>query len=203
MHILNGEMFRAEEARIHGHLFENPRMGIPRGIYWALFVQFEPVSLDSEEWPSSLGCEWIEWPIRRWEELDGREVTVTKTSEGTEASLYLFNQHQQLKSLQASLTYTRDNRFRIDFDATLDAMDANGDVVPNLAVGGQTEAEFQGIIIVPGNSWPKPDTPDAAIELLAPFVDLSAYEEPRFDRFRWIVAPRMADNSGQDLTDLG
>ena len=94
MHILNGEMFRAEEARIHGHLFENPRMGIPRGIYWALFVQFEPVSLDSEEWPSSLGCEWIEWPIRRWEELDGREVTVTKTSEVSTAG---FGRNQAAK----------------------------------------------------------------------------------------------------------
>lgn len=36
--------FKAETAEISGHLFENPRMGVPRGICWSCNVDFAPIS---------------------------------------------------------------------------------------------------------------------------------------------------------------
>ena len=113
MATIDGSAFQAVGGQIYGHLFENRSVGIPRAVYWACTIEFAPLYIDGEDWPSSLLCEWIRWPIRDWRQLSGHMFTAAKDQTHPEASLYLFAQHQPVTSIMLSLGHRHNERFNV------------------------------------------------------------------------------------------
>ncbi|MGC4119383.1 MAG: hypothetical protein QM765_33415 [Myxococcales bacterium] len=81
---------------IYGHLFENPKVGADRGLYWAISVPFEKLDLGDEEARPLLQCEWLTWPVGRWQELAGKTLALVKDPKRVEASFYVHD-HSNLE----------------------------------------------------------------------------------------------------------
>jgi hypothetical protein len=60
----------------------------------------------------------------------------------------------------------------------------------NIPVALSCELDFSGVIVVPNNLEPKPaDAPQARITV-EPFLNTAELQQPRWDRFRYLLAPR-------------
>ena len=183
---------RPVSGAIYGHLFENMRVGVPRGVYWACSIEFAPLIAEGQEWPVSFAFEWIRWPVRRWQQLDGCSISASHEQEDVEASLYLFAEHQTTKEVQLSLQHKHADRFDVQVRMCLEVSGLSGDRARDVVIEARVEALLEGLIIVPDNLSPKPRDAQEALRALAPFADISTYQEPRFDRFRWVLAPKVA-----------
>lgn len=180
----------AVSGEIYGHLFENPRAGVARNVYWACNIEFGPtMDADGGKWPCTMLCEWIVWPVRHWRELDGMSLAQCSDPLNVEASLYFFSAHQPLTDLTLSLRHLRDDRFRLAGQLTADLDDLEGQTLRGVRASFDVEAQLQGIILVPGSLTPKANTDVEASRVLAEFADPSAYEGPRRDDFRWLFRP--------------
>jgi hypothetical protein len=40
-------------GKIYAHVFENTRTGVPRNLFWGLYVAFEAVRIDGDDWDCS------------------------------------------------------------------------------------------------------------------------------------------------------
>jgi len=177
----------------YAHLFENPKMDVPRNLYWGFEIDFEPLIVEDEEWSANILCEWIQWPIRHWQQLQDCTVETSSRPDGVESSLYVFSMHQPAKEFRLSLHHRQADRFDLRFNMVLDVQDLEGLSIRNVSVAGSVDAQFQGLIVVPVNISPKPKDAEQVLRALEPFADLTAYEPPRFDKFRWLLAPRIHD----------
>lgn len=189
--------FKAEKAEISGHLFENPSVGVPRGIYWSCSVDFAPIpdSLESEDdgegWPCTLLCDWITWPIRSWRDIDGLTLESCVGPVTVEASLYFFGQHQPLSRIEISFQRARADRFRVRGRFMADLADLAGGTLRDVTSAFDVEGQFSGLSVLPDNLSPKPKSEAQAIAALGKFTDLQAYERPQWDEMSWLFKPRI------------
>lgn len=194
--------FKAEKAEISGHLFENPSMGVPRGIYWSCNIDFAPIpeSVESEEddegWPCTLLCDWITWPVRSWREINGLTLGSCVGPLAVEASLYFFGQHQPLSRIELLFQRSQADRFRIRGRFLADLEDFSGCTLRGVTSEFDLEGDFSGLSVLPDNLFPKPKSEAQAIEALGKFADLQAYERPQWRETSWLFRPRLDDAAG-------
>lgn len=199
--------FKGEKVEISGHLFENPSVGVPRGIYWSCNIDFAPLpgSLESEEddegWPCTLLCDWITWPVRSWREIDGLTLESCVGPLAVEASLYFFGQHQPLSRIELSFHRTRADRFRVRGRFLADLEDIAGDTLREVTAEFDLEGHFSGVSVLPDNLFPKPKSEAQAIDALGKFADLQTYERPQWEEISWLFKPRIDDAAGQQAGD--
>jgi len=65
-----------------------------------------------------------------------------------------------------------------------------GDANPAMRVAASTELQFTGLIVVPGNLDPKPTDEAAVISTVSQFLDLSGYDPPLNQGFRYLFRPK-------------
>ena len=193
--MIDTSLLIANSSEIYGHFFENESQGVPRAVYWNVGVQFEELVTDSDEWVSSLLWEWVEWPIRRWQDLDGCKARLSASGQNGEASLYLFAQHQPIREAELSIARLNARLFEITIRARLDLIDLEGEVHPNFSLEARTESSFDGIVVVPDSLSPSLNDESSLLESLALFTDITAYEEPQWDHFRWVLPPKVGGNA--------
>ena len=196
-------MFKAETAEISGHLFENPSMGVPRGIYWSCNVDFAPIPNsvksdedDDEGWPCTLLCDWITWPVRSWREIHGLTLESCVGPLAVEASLYYFGQHQPLSRIELSFQRSQADRFRVRGRFLADLEDFAGSTLRGVTSEFDLEGHFVGLSVLPDNLFPKPKSEAQAIEALGKLADLQAYETPQWKEVSWLFKPRIDDAVG-------
>ncbi len=194
--------FEAETAEISGHLFENPSVGVPRGIYWSCTIGFAPISASpegeerDEGWPCTLLCDWITWPVRSWQEIHGLSLESCVGPLAVEASLYFFGQHQSLSRLELSFQRSQADRFRVRGSFLADLEDLDGKTLRAVTSALDIEGRFVGLSVLPDNLFPKPKSEAEAIEALGQFADLQSYERPQWEDLVWMFRPRRSDSVG-------
>jgi hypothetical protein len=187
----------ARSAEIMAHLFENPRMGVPRAVYWSCNVEFLPIADTSgqdegadAQWPCTLLCDWITWPVRDWRQIDGLTLAECLGPVELEASLYFYSMHQPLTSIELSFRHTVANRFQVRGRLVGDFEDLEGSVLRGVSAEFEVDAEFVWLTVIPENLNPKTVTEAEALKALSAYADLQAYERPEWDDRRWLFRPK-------------
>lgn len=188
--------FTAQNAEISGHLFENPRMGVPRRIYWSCKVHFASVSGrdqngEDDDWPCTLNCDWITWPVADWREISGLTLKNCLGPIAVEASLYFFGQHQPLSQIELSFQWLSADRFHVKGLFRADLEDLEGHLLRGITGEFDVEARFTGLSVIPDNLFPKPQSAAEAAKALGQFADLQAYEGPQWEEWSWRFEPRI------------
>ena len=195
-------IFKAKTAVISGHLFENPRVGVPRGIYWSCNVEFATISdsehreEDDDGWPCTLLCDWIAWPIRSWREIHGLTLESCVGPLTVEASLYFCGRHQPLSRIELSFQLSHADRFRIIGRFAADLEDLDGRTLRGAMLEFDVKGHFSGLSVIPDNLSPQPKSEVQAIEALRKFADLSMYERPLWEERSWLFRPRVNNEAG-------
>ena len=180
-------VLKPKAGSLYAHVFENPRTGVARDLYWNVHVDFEPVQFDGEEWDCSFAVEWLTWPNRRWRDLDGLGLRQVRRTEFVECSLYLLAEHNPAALRHLELRENGHAAFDLDFSAIADVDDGSG--LRRFEVSGKCEVEFSGVIVVTDNLQPKPASPDDARAAVAEFLALDDLAEPRSEQWRYVLEP--------------
>jgi hypothetical protein len=160
--------FVGKGGSYYGHVFENLRSGVPRGLYWSFTVDFGGIPYLGETWDSSLTIEWITLGAR---EFAGAYPISSASSPRAEASLYLA-EHHPVDSWNAQVSWGASSpQCVFDYDARLDFPGLARDPVLGLHFTGRVSLNFDGFIVVPENLFPKPATVDEATVLLRQHFD--------------------------------
>lgn len=178
-------------ASMYCHVFENARVGVKRGLFWSITMQFAPVVYGDETFDCAMTCEWIPWRVRHWRELDGVVLDVDYGEEGVESSFYVVS-HDTGTHTRLSLAHIADSRFRVQMEMTVDFLGYfGGDEDPAMNVAGDCEMEFDGLCIVPNSIVPRPITVSDVKRVAEQFVDLAAYMDPVGDGHAYQFRPKV------------
>ena len=71
----------------YAHLFENPRVGVKRDLYWSFTVTFGRTEVDGTPIEPSMTVEWVRAGVRDWRSLPGLQIGTSALDEHAEASL--------------------------------------------------------------------------------------------------------------------
>lgn len=155
--------FIAKGGSYYGHIFENPRLGVPRALYWSFTVDFSGIRYLGQTWDSSLTVEWITFGVR---EFVGTHPVSSASCPRAEASLYLA-EHHPIDSWEGQMSWDASPpQCGFAYDVRLNFPGLDRDPVPGLHLMGRVSLQFDGFIIVPGNLSPKPTSVDEASLLL-------------------------------------
>lgn len=162
----------ASTGRVYAYLFENPAVGVPRGLYWGVTVDFEPLRYEGENLPCSMTCEWIPWQARTWRDLDGRSLSCNYGDEGVEASFY-FVAHDMAERIRVSLSASEGAQFDVTMSMVVDFSGYTGhDASPEMPVSAVASIPFDGVWLRPDNFDPAPSTEADLKALAGEFLDL-------------------------------
>jgi hypothetical protein len=192
LHLLNAP---GAVGSLYVHLFENPKTGTKRGLYWSVTLPCAPVRWDDEDWDCAVTCEWLQWPIKRWMQLDGLGLRDTISRDDVECSVYLAEHHPVEVTSLALSRIQGTTRFRVTLQGSLDINgfdELDGSGIP---VHIQAEVDFEGIVVVPGNLTSKPNDTNQVLALLSPFIDTDDLDEPQWDRFRYVLKPPQSSDA--------
>lgn len=179
-------------GRLDAHLFENAAASVERSLFWSLSLPCAPVSWEGEEWQCSVSCEWLQWPVRDWTSLDGATLRTTSSPTSVECSVYFTSHHPaRLDSLTVK-RLAKTARFEIELSGSFDLRGYEELDAKNIPLVLRSEVDFCGVVVVPGNLFPKPSEPKEVIRLVEPFLSLSNLGEPESDGFRYVLRPAIA-----------
>lgn len=180
---------QAVGGELYAHVFENARTGLPRALYWSVTIAFEPVVVAGSPWETSMTCEWLAWPIRRWTQLDGRSLDEVLELDLVETSFYLA-EHQLGSSSRLQFRRSDGAKFDVAFEMEFDLVLPDGGNLRGLTVKGTTPVAFDGVYLLPENLSRSPDTEVLATDALAEFVNPADFHPARWDRFRYVFSPK-------------
>lgn len=188
---------QGRRGELHGHLFENPSTGVPRSLFWNLSLPCSPITWEEEEWECAVQCEWLQWRVRDWTGLDGATLHTTSDPSAVECSIY-FSAHHPVRLDSLSLKRIGHSaRFEIALSGAFDLLGHRELDAQNIPLKLRGEVDFGGVIVVPGNFFPKPSEPADVNRLIEPLLSLSNLAEPEWDKFRYLlrVAPQRSEFS--------
>lgn len=188
---------RPRRGAISALLFENPHVGLARGLFWSVIVTFEPLEYahggDTETFDCNAQVEWLQLGIRDWRHLEGREVRSARPGEGFEASFYTV-EHDWSEETRVRFSDREGASFVVELDMRVDFSGwYEGDADPALPVSAKLRAEFGGIMIDGDIIEPVAGQEARVLEVVRPFADLDTYEAPRLLRNSWYLEPRGAN----------
>ncbi|MEW4489474.1 hypothetical protein AB1L42_15435 [Thalassoglobus sp. JC818] len=165
-------------GQILAHIFENRHTGLARGMFWSITIEFEPISYGGDQYACSMTCEWIPWRHRKWLELDGSRLSVENGEEGVESSFYL-TEHDIGTHTELALRHQSDNLFETQMDMVVDFHGFHdGDENPRMQVAATVDLPFLGVLVIPDNLFPKPNTEQELRDVASDFIDLASFGEP-------------------------
>jgi hypothetical protein len=168
----------ASGGDIHCHLFENPRSGLARNIYWSITIDFQSIEYEGEDWQCSMTCEWLTWPLRDWRELGGQSLDLSYGDGGSESSFYMW-QHDSGKSTRLHIGSRTGNSFDVTMQMVVDFAGYRGpDRNPAMLVRGRATVPYTGVIVVPENLSPKPNTAVEVSHAVATYLDTTLLKAP-------------------------
>jgi hypothetical protein len=178
---------RPINGEIQAHVFENPRAGVRRNLFWNISVEFEPVHMGDERWDCSFAVEWLTWPMRTWPELNGAELGKVVLPEMVEASLYLMAEHHPAAVHELRLLGLQGATFEAAISASAQITTERGKrTVPMSFV---CPLRFIGIIVVRDNLEPTPNTSAQAGDAVARFIQMDRLRQPRSEQWRYVFEP--------------
>lgn len=189
--------FTVQRGELRATLFENLRVGVPRGIYWSCSIDFAAAVSPTEQ-PAhdtdaacTLLCDWISWPVRCWRQIDGLTLASCRSPPAVEASLYFAGEHQWLTVVELSFQRTQADRWHVTGRFCGDLLDEGGDRFRGAGAEFGVEMPFAGISVLPDNVRPKLKSAAGAAAALGEFADLASYEAPIWDDICWLFRPKL------------
>ncbi|MDO8411735.1 MAG: hypothetical protein Q7S93_16910 [Phenylobacterium sp.] len=174
-------------GEIYAHVFENPRTGVPRNLFWNMTVELEPVTIEGEEWDCSFGAEWLTWPVRTWRELDGMDLGKVLLPDMVEPPLYLVGEHHPATLQHLRLGGCRGPSFEAAVTASAQIRTEKGQ--RTIPVSFFCRLQFAGVIVVKENLQPSPTTPALAEEAVAKFMQMDGLRQARSEDWRYVLEP--------------
>lgn len=187
---LRGEDIQCVGGECYAYIFENPNMGLKRGLFWNFFLECAPVILDGEEWEASILCDWVQFPMRNWREAKAVGLDTLPNREMLEASFYLLA-HNPVDLSRLEIAHDRGHYFRVRMAGSFAVNgfeELEGIAVP-LDVTGSVQ--FKGLIVMPDNLFPKPTDAVSASNVASEFIELEDFGEPTWDGSRFLFEPRV------------
>ncbi len=153
-----------DNSRVWAHLFENKNVGVPRGLYWCLQIDLGQIDYSNETWGASIAFEWLELSVE-----DSPQVFSSNSRSEIECSFYMF-EHTPAESWKLIVYPQSENGdYFVEFDAVIDFPGVDNDPCKNLKIGGKGFLKLGEIIVIPDNLFPKPDSPESAKNMIAPY----------------------------------
>lgn len=187
--VLRGNDIRCIGGECYAHVFENPRTGLKRGLFWQFILECAPIVWGEEEWETSLLCDWVTLPTRNWPALGRVSLSELPHRNLLEASFYL-SAHHDVKLSRLEIAHEREDLLRVHIGGTFDLQgldDLDGVAIP-FDVSGTVR--FIGLIVIPDNLFPKPSDAAGAAAVAKEFLDLENFTEPAWDGSRFLFEPR-------------
>ena len=181
---------RPTSGTLDGHVFENPRAGVPRGLYWKMTGDFAPIEHDGSEWPALVSVDWLTFDIRRWTELHGVDRARIHKPELVEASVYFMEIFQPAELVSLELRRINGVRFEAAVALSCELEMLDGTPLPRSTIAWRGPVELEGIVIERSNLFPKPSSRDEAIAVLDAFIDPADFSIPSGDDERFVFTPR-------------
>jgi hypothetical protein len=188
---LRGKEIRCVGGECYAHVFENPKMGVKRGLFWNFILECAPITWDGEKYDVSLLCDWVTLPTRSWQALGEVGLGDLPQRELLEASLYL-SAHHDVRLSRLEIAHEREDLFRVHLGGNFDLEgydEFDGAAIP---IDTSGSVRFKGLIVVPGNLFPKPSSEADAVAVAHEFLDLENFAEPAWDGSRFLFEPRLA-----------
>lgn len=179
---------RAKAGALYGHVFEDRVAGVERTLFWAVSVPFEPVGFEGEEVRPLLQCEWMSWPLARWQELSGKSLAGVADRARVEASFYVHD-HSDLGLETLELEEQKRGGLVALVRGRVDFLASDGRVEP-FELEVETPLMLEGVRVVPANLRLGPKSPQEATALLGQLIDADGFEEPEFDGRCFLFRPR-------------
>ncbi len=189
---------KANGGNLYAHIFENDLAGIPRNLFWSLSMDFAPIEYEGSEFICGMTIDWLTWAIPDWRKLDSAALDVVYNDDGSvksgpkgvEASFYM-TAHDPARRFRLGLNQRRGAIFKASLEMVVDFHGyADEDADPNLHVAGTTDIDYRGVIVVKDNLDPVPKTKKSVLEIASQFLDLSSYQEPIDEEWRWLFPPK-------------
>lgn len=173
---------------IYAQLFENADAGVKRGLYWSVTCPCTPISSGGEEWETSLCCEWLEWPLNDWSQLDGAGFESGMDAGFIECSFYLSQHYPATLTALKLRRIAATSRFAVSMsgEVEISGLEELDGMAP---FSVEFEAELGELVVVPDKLFPKPSTEQEATSALAPFISVANLQAPKWDRFRYVFFP--------------
>jgi len=162
-------------------------VGVQRDLYWHVMVEFEPVLIDGEEWSCSLDIEWLTWPMRRWQDLNGKSLAESRHPEMVECSLYYYGTHNPASVRRLELSEISPASFMADVSAVAEINYGAGP--RSYQVVSQFNLRFTNIVVVPSNLEPKPSSIPEVEAAVAEHIALDGLKAPRSEGWRYVLEP--------------
>ena len=128
------------------------------------------------------------WPISAIGDLDGIGLGQVRHPKLVEASLYLVSQHHRITLHHLVVRQSQEGAYSLDvggtFDIEIDEQKFKG------PFRIQCKLSFSGIVVIPENLLPKPSNAQEVAAVVAPFISLVGFDEPRFEHFRYVLCPK-------------
>lgn len=180
---------QAVDGEIYAHVFENRTTGVPLGLYWNLYVECGDIEVEGEAWQCGVSCDWLQWSVSNWHELDGLTLGIGGAGIDPQCSFYLAQHHPaKVGSLRISRA-ANENKFGVDIRGHFDLKGFGSLDGENLAFAVRGLVDFTGIVVVPDNIFPKPESPIDAENLVSKFIGTQHLAAPEWDRFRYVLRP--------------
>jgi hypothetical protein len=186
---LFSEQIRGKRGEIWAHIFENKSTGLVRNLYWAFDIECAPINWQDRSWDCSVQCEWLAWPLRQWKDLDGKTLGESTYPNLVQCSFY-FADHHPVALSELSIRRIASTQFQATLQGKFDLPGFDHLDELNIHLALACEISFSGVIVVPGNLEPKPTNTAQARAVVEPFISTDDFHEPRWDRFRYVLAPR-------------
>jgi hypothetical protein len=187
---LRGKDIRCVGGECYAHVFENPRMGVERGLFWNFILECAPITWNGELWKTSLLCDWVTLPIRTWPGMTAVTLGEIPRRDLLEASFYL-SAHHDLRLNRFEVAHERKDLFRVHVGGEVDLRgydDLDGIGIP---IDTSGSVRFKGLIVAADNLFPKPQNEADAIAVAREFLDLENFAEPARDGRRYLFEPRL------------
>jgi hypothetical protein len=184
---LSSNQLNAKGGEIYCHIFENQTCKVAKGLYWSITVNFEPIMIGRNLCECSVISEWIRWPIRSWQELDGCGVNFHYGENGYGSSFYFF-EHHPIDLTKLLFKRTRLNEFNISLIGEISIKRDLGIEVDNpLLIQANTTIPFTGLIIDPNNLGMKSTYRDSLEQVARQFINIDSFNapEPYYNGFRF------------------
>ncbi len=176
-------------GEIYCHIFENQLTGVARDAYWSVTIDFAPLVYGKDTFRCNAMVEWLQLGKGDFRNIRQHRINLPDASHA-EASFYM-TEHDNASSTSMLLSYIDNDRFRVELEMIVDFHGYfGGDANPAMRVAASTELQFTGLIVVPGNLDPKPTDEAAVISTASQFLDLSGYDPPLNQGFRYLFRPK-------------
>ncbi|MGN6547262.1 MAG: hypothetical protein ACTHK7_19575 [Aureliella sp.] len=176
-------------GEIYCHVFENARTGLVRDLYWSVTVDFAPIIYAHERFCCNAMVEWFRIKGRDFPFVEPFKLSLPADDPIAESSFYM-TEHAQANSTTLRLACVDSARFHAELEMVVDFHGYTGDdAEPAMRVAATTELQFSGLIVVLGNLDPSPSSPEEVVALASQFADLSGYDPPLNQGFRYLFRP--------------